>query len=166
MKLEPGGTQGGEIKFLIGIVLSLLGLWLFFDSVRFTTGHLGAISSALARGSGMGHGGPAGGGGGGMGIGQTTSMGIVLVPLFIGVVALFFDVRRTWAWVVTWTGIGILLIEIVSRFRPEFQVKASHFILMLVLIAGGLGLMLRAYVEDRRFTSGKQVSGGKEADKP
>lgn len=162
MKLEPGGTQGGEIKFLIGIALSLLGLWLFFDSVRFTTGHPGAISSALARGRGMGHGLPEGGGG--MSIGQTTSMGIVLVPLFIGVVALFFDVRRTWAWVVTWTGIGILLIEIVSRFRPEFHVKASHFILMLALIAGGLGLMLRAYVEDRR-SQAKSISKGNSADK-
>lgn len=144
------------MKFLLGLVMSLLGLWFFFDSVRFTTGHPGLLSSALHRGRDLS---PAGGGGhGGAGVGQTVSMGIVLVPLFIGVVALFFDVRRTWAWLVTWIGVGILLIEIVSRMRPEFHVKASHAILMLVLIAGGLGLMLRAYVEDRRGGGGK--SGG------
>lgn len=155
MKFEPGGSQGGEVKFLVGIVLSLLGLWFFFDSVRFTTGNPGLISTALQQGRGG-----VSGAGGGPGLWQTTSMGIVLVPLFIGVVALFFDVRRVWAWVVTWIGVGILLIEIVSRFRPEFHVKGSHAILMLVLIAGGLGLMLRAYVEDRQAgRNGKSDSG-------
>ncbi|MCB1088300.1 MAG: hypothetical protein KDM63_14725, partial [Verrucomicrobiae bacterium] len=112
MKLEPGGSQGGEIKFLVDILMSLVGLWFFFDSVHLTTGHPGLISDALNRGRG-------GGGANEMGYRQTTSMGIVLVPLFIGVVALFFDVRRTWAWVVTWIGVAILLIEIVSRFRPQ-----------------------------------------------
>ncbi|MBL9160413.1 MAG: hypothetical protein JNJ70_23220 [Verrucomicrobiales bacterium] len=155
MKFEPGGAQGGELKFLLGLAMSLLGLWFFFDSVRLTTGHPGLISSALHRGRDLQ---PAGGGGGG-GVGQTVSMGIVLVPVFIGVVALFFDVRRTWAWVVTWIGVGILLIEIVSRMRPEFHVKASHAILMLVLIAGGLGLMLRAYVEDRSSDRGRKDDG-------
>ena len=95
-----------------------------------------------------------------MGMGQTTSMGIVLVPLFVGVVALFFDVRRTWAWIITWVGVAVLAIEIVSRFRPEFQVKGTHAIMMLVLIAGGIGFMLRAYVEDRRSGGGKNDQSG------
>ena len=139
MKLQPGGSEGGEVKFLVGLLMSIAGLWLFFDSVNVTSGHPGLLSGALR-----------GGRGGGGGLWQTTSMGIVLVPLFIGVVALFFDVRRTWAWVVTWIGVAILVIEIVSRFRPEVRMKVSHGILMLVLIAGGLGLMLRAYVEIRK----------------
>lgn len=139
MKLQPGGSEGGEVKFLVGLLMSVGGLWLFFDSVNVTSGHPGLLSGAIR-----------GGGGGGGGLWQTTSMGIVLVPLFIGVVALFFDVRRTWAWVVTWIGVAILVIEIVSRFRPEVRMKVSHGILMLILIAGGLGLMLRAYVEIRK----------------
>ena len=155
MKLQPGGSQGGEVKFLIGLLMTAAGLWFFFDSVRFTTGHPGMISGAMhgGRGGGAGH-------GGGMGMGQTTSMGIVLVPLFVGVVALFFDVRRTWAWIITWVGVAVLAIEIVSRFRPEFQVNGTHAIMMLVLIAGGIGFMLRAYVEDRRSGGGKNDQSG------
>lgn len=151
MKLEPGGSQGGEVKFLIGLLLTAVGLWFFFDSVRFTTAHHGLISGALRGGRGDG--------GGGGGLGQTTSMGIVLVPLFIGVVALFFNVKRTWAWIVTLVGIAILVVEIFSRFRPQFNVKGTHAILMLILMAGGIGLMLRAYVEDRNASSRGGNSG-------
>ncbi|NNE93273.1 MAG: hypothetical protein HKN23_16645 [Verrucomicrobiales bacterium] len=143
MKLQPGGREGGELTFIFGLLLTGVGLWLFFDSVRITSGHGGLISGMM--------GGRRGGGAGGMGGGfrETTSMGILLVPLFIGVVALFFDAKKTWAWVMTGLGIAILAIEIVSRFRPHFEWKASHAIMMLVMIAGGLGMMLRGYLADR-----------------
>lgn len=133
MKLNPGGRPGGEVKFLIGLLLSVVGLWLFFDSVRISSGYGGLFSGMMNRG----------------GMGGTTSMGIVLVPLFLGVVALFFNVRQTWAWILTAIGMVLIVIEIISRFRPIFDIKSSHALIMLVLIAGGAGLMLRGYVEDR-----------------
>jgi uncharacterized protein len=138
MKLEPGGRPGGEVKFLIGAILAVCGAWLFFDSVHFMTGRGGLVSNAIGGGRGEG------------GMGETTSMGIVLVPLFTGVVALFFNVRQKWAWGLTGLGLLILGVEIVSRFRPVFSVKATHLFVMIALIGGGLGLMLRGYVEDRR----------------
>jgi hypothetical protein len=140
MELQPGGRPGGEVKFLIGAVLSAVGVWLFFDSVRFATDQMGLISGAIARGRG----------GRAM---ETTSMGIVLVPLFIGVIALFFDVRRTWGWVLVALGLIILGIEVVSRFRPVMAIKGTHLILLIIMIAGGLGLMFRAYLDDRRLQS-------------
>lgn len=136
MELRPGGRPGGEVKFLIGAVLALVGSWLFFDSVRFTTDHGGLISGAVGGRRG--------------GLMETTSMGIVLLPLFAGVVALFFDVRKAWAWALTGLGVVILGIEVVSRFRPVISIKGTHLFLLIVLVAGGLGLMLRGFVEDRR----------------
>ena len=59
MKLNPGGRPGGEVKFLIGLLLSAVGLWLFFDSVRIQTGY-GGLFSGMMHGRG-------GGGRGGMG---------------------------------------------------------------------------------------------------
>ncbi|MDF1740611.1 MAG: hypothetical protein P1U86_15725 [Verrucomicrobiales bacterium] len=140
MKLEPGGQPGGEIKFLIGAVLAVVGVWLFFDSVRFTTGHGGLISNSIGRGRG----------GGGGGLMETTSMGIVLVPLFIGIIALFFNARQKWGWILTGLGLVILGVEVVSRFRPVIAIKGTHLFLLIILIAGGIGLMLRGYVEDRK----------------
>lgn len=153
MKLQPGGREGGEITFIIGLLLTGVGLWLFFDSVRITSGH-GGFFSGMMRGRGGG-----GGGHGGGGWRETTSMGIILVPLFIGVVSLFFDARKLWAWVLTGIGVAILAIEIVSRFRPHFEWKASHAILMLVMIAGGLGMMLRGYLADRESKENEQKTG-------
>lgn len=137
MSLDPGGRPGGEVKFFVGLILAGIGLYLFFDSVHFTSGHRGLISGMMGRQ-------------GGGGFRETTSMGIILVPLFAGVVALFFDVRQTWAWILTVIGFLILIIEIVSRMRPYFDAKASHAILMMIMIAGGFGLMLRGYIEDKR----------------
>lgn len=143
MSLDPGGRPGGEIKFLVGVLLAGIGIWLFFDSVHITSGHRGLISGAI------------GNRGGGGGYRETTSMGIILVPLFIGVVALFFDVRQTWAWILTILGFLVLAIEIVSRMRPMYEAKASHAIMMMIMIAGGFGLMLRGYIEDRRKSGRK-----------
>ncbi|MEM9283764.1 MAG: hypothetical protein AAGA96_18235 [Verrucomicrobiota bacterium] len=136
MNLEPGGRPGGDMKVLIGVIMLIAGVWLFFDSVRFTTGYGGLVSGAISGGR---HG----------RLIETTSMGIVLVPLFAGVVALFFNARKTWAWVLTAVGLIILGVEVVSRFRPVMAIKGTHLFLLIVLIAGGLGLMLRGYVEDR-----------------
>ncbi|MEN8713678.1 MAG: hypothetical protein ABF384_02110 [Verrucomicrobiales bacterium] len=152
MELNPGGRPGGEVKFLIGAVLTVAGVWLFFDSVRFTSGHMGLISGAISRGRG---------GGGGGGLMETTSMGIVLFPLFIGVIALFFDVRKMWGWALVGLGLIILGVEVVSRFRPIMAIKGTHLIMLIVLMAGGLGLMFRGYVEDRRLkSSGDQHRSG------
>ena len=99
-------------------------------------------------------------------MGMTTSMGIIFAPLFIGIVALFFDVRKTWAWGVTIIGLAILVIEIVSRIRFEFNVKTSSGVLMLVMIAGGFGMMLRGYIADKNANEAaaaekkKSVQGG------
>lgn len=125
------------MKFLIGALMTIVGTWLFFDSVRFTTGHMGVMSGAIARGRGGG-------------LMETTSMGIVLLPLFVGVIVLFFDVKKSWGWALLGLGIIILGIEIVSRFRPVIAIKGTHLFLLIVLMAGGLGMMLRGYVEDRR----------------
>ena len=84
MNIAPGGREGGEGTFLLGLLMTIVGVWLFFDSVRIVGGHHGFFSGMMGRGRGAG---------GGM-MGTTTSMGIVLVPLFAGVVALFFDARK------------------------------------------------------------------------
>ena len=149
MKIAPGGREGGEGTFLLGLVMSIVGLWLLFDSVRIVGGHHGFFSGMMGRGRG----------GGGM-MGTTTSMGIVLVPLFAGVVALFFDSRKKWAWVLTWFGLFVLVVEIISQFRPHFNVKGSQMILLLVLIAGGCGLMLKGYI------TGKPNGGEGDGDDP
>ena len=128
-----GGSPGGAGQFLIGFGLAMVALWFFFDSVQVVSGHRGIISGMF------------GGRGGGMGNWETTSMGVIFVPFFIGTVALFYDAKQKWAWGLLWIGVFIIVVEVLSRLRPQFNMGMSQLILMMVMFAAGAGLMLRSY---------------------
>jgi len=127
-----GGTDGGIGEFIVGFLLAAAALYFFFDSVRVSRFGAGMISQGM-------------GGRGGMGMGQTTSMGILFVPFFIGVIGLFYDAKQRWAWVVMWMGVAMLVVEILSSLRFEMNMKMTMLLLMLVMFAAGTGLMLRSY---------------------
>ena len=110
--------------------MSTLAIYLFCDSVRVGTMGNGWMSGLL----GYGHG----------GMWDTTSMGIVFVPFFLGIVALFYDAQRRWAWGLTVLGIAIVVIEVLSRIRFSFDMKLSYLLLLIVLFGAGVGLMLHS----------------------
>jgi len=130
-----GGTEGGLGTFVVGFALAALAVHLFFDSVMATTG-AGLFSGLM-------------GGGGGHGFWQTTSMGIIFLPFFIGVLALFVDSKQRWAWWLMGLGLAILAIEILSRVRFILHMKTTHLLGLFILFAAGAGLMIRSY-RDRR----------------
>ena len=130
---EPGGTPGGLQKFGLGLVLCAVSLYFFFDSVHVATQGAGWISGWMGRDGGGG---------------TTTSMGIVFLPFFVGIVALFYNAKKRWAWAVTWIGLAILIIEMLSRLRFLMNLKTSHLMIMLVTFAAGAGLMLRSYRDE------------------
>jgi len=134
--MKPGGTEGGEGSFLGGAGLLLLGvgLYLLLDSVKVVSGGFGWFS-------GMGHRG---------GMGDTTSMGIIFVPFFIGVAFLFVDAGKRWAWWLSGLGLAIIIVEIFSRIRFVIEVKTTHLLLILVMIAAGAGFLFRAYRTDKK----------------
>jgi uncharacterized membrane protein len=119
-----GGTDGGIGKYSIGLFLSILAVVLFFDSVRVSTASRGIFCF-------YGY--------------ETTSMGIVFIPFFLGVVALFYNSRWKWAWVLMYVGIGVIAIEILSRIRFLLYMKTTHLMFMMIMFAAGLGLMIRSY---------------------
>ena len=145
-----GGTEGGLGKFAVGFCLSALATYLFFDSVKVTTAGHGLLSGLF----GYGHG----------GYWETTSMGVIFVPFFLGVVALFYDSRFWWGWVLTYLGIAVIAIEILSRIQFLFQMKTTHLLGMIVLFAAGVGLMLRSY-RDQGFPKREERTENEAEDK-
>ena len=132
--LRPGGTEGGDASFLaaVGFLLSGTGLYFLFDSINVRGDGPGIISGSL-------HGAP------GMGGWSTASMGVIFVPFFLGVAALFYDSSRRWAWGLFWGGLAIIAVEVLSRVRFEFGMKTTQLLIILGLIAAGAGLMMKAY---------------------
>lgn len=127
-----GNTEGGIGQFSVGLVLSIVSLYFFFNSVQVSSQGDGFIGRMIHSGIGDGMAG-------------TASMGLIFVPFFLGVTALFYDARQTWAWLLMWIGVGIISIEILSRITFLFNFRLSYMLLLIVLFAAGTGLMLRSY---------------------
>ncbi len=132
--MKPGGTEGGTAPFLagLGLTLTAIGLYLLFDSVHVVSGGSGMVSQFL-----MGQGGW-----------ETTSRGIIFVPLVLGVVLLFYNAAWIVGWGFLWLGLAVVIVEILSRLQFVFNMKTSHLILILAMSAAGVGLMLRGLKED------------------
>jgi len=130
--LKPGGTEGGDGLFLggIGLVVMALGFYLLLDSVRVVSGGYGTFSRMI--------------GGGRAGL-ETTSMGIVFLPFMVGIGALFYDASKRWAWVVSGLGFLVIAIEILSRIQFVMNVKTSHLLMILAMVAAGAGMLAKAY---------------------
>lgn len=122
--IRVGGTNGGLLTFTGGAALSAVSAWFFIDSVRVTSRGYGWISSAMG--------------------GNTGSAGIVFLPIFVAIVALFIDASKRWAWALFGIGVGIIAIEILSRLSFWFDLKLSHFMIMLTGFAAGLGMVIRS----------------------
>lgn len=113
-----GGTPGGIGAFFGGAAMVLAGGYLLLTRVTVTTG--------------------------GWYFYGYNAFGISLFPLLIGIALLFFNGRSVAGWVLTVGGALIILVGIISHLSLYFQ-PSSLFdtLVMLILIAGGLGLVAR-----------------------
>ena len=119
-----------------------LGMYLFLDSVRVESGHYGWMSGMMGRGrQGM----------------ETTSMGIVFIPFLLGVGVLFFDATKKWAWWLAALGLVIISIEILSRIRFVLDMKTTHLLMILCMVAAGGGMAMKAFVAGSERVSKKNT---------
>jgi hypothetical protein len=114
-----GGTQGGVAQFFVGLALTVGGAYLLTQRVTVTSGFWSLFG---------GH-----------------TFGLSLLPLVVGAGALFYDGKSRLGWVLTAIGVLIVFLGILLNLRIYFE-PTSLFdtLLMLVLIAGGIGLIARS----------------------
>jgi hypothetical protein len=114
-----GGTPGGLGSFLAGLAMVVAGGYLLLTRVT--------VASGLWQFWGY------------------NAFGLSLVPLLIGIGLLFFDGRSVAGWLLTAAGAIIILAGIIANLQVYFR-PTSLFdtLLILVLLAGGLGLVARS----------------------
>lgn len=114
-----GGTPGGIPQFLIGFVCAVAGAWLLVNQVTVTSG--------------------------GWSLWGYDSFGLSLLPFIVGVGILFFDGRSMLGWLLLIAGCTIIgagiLMNLSIYFRPT---SLFNTLMMLALLAGGIGLIARA----------------------
>jgi hypothetical protein len=118
-----GGTPGGARTFLLGLIMAVVGGYLLLQEVSVYGGYW---NWGFAGGYGR-------------------SFGISLLPLLFGIGILFYDGSSFAGRLLTGLGALIILAGIILNLDIHFQ-QTSLFntLLVLVLIVGGVGLIVRA----------------------
>jgi hypothetical protein len=117
-----GGTTGGVGLFLGGAAMVVAGGYLLLTRVTVV--------------------------GGGWRFYGYDSFGLSLVPLLIGIGLLFFNGRSIAGWLLTAAGALIIVVGIIANLHLYFQPSSLlDTLLILTLIAGGIGLVARSLRE-------------------
>ena len=113
-----GGTPGGVGEFLVGLAMAIAGAYLITKQVVVSSG------AWLL----WGH----------------SSFGLSLLPLIFGIGLLFFNGKSIAGWLLLFAGVVIIFTGILMNLQIYFQpTSLFNTVVMLVLLAGGLGLIAR-----------------------
>lgn len=116
-----GGTPGGLWEFFLGLGMAVAGAYLL-------TNHVVVTSSFWS-------------------VWGYNTFGLSLLPLVIGIGVLFFNGRSIIGWLLLFVGVVIIFTGILMNLQIYFQpTSLFNTIVMLVLLAGGIGLIARALV--------------------
>jgi hypothetical protein len=115
-----GGTPGGISEFFMGLLLAGIGAYLLLNQVQ--------VHTSFFRFGGM-----------------ANSFGISLIPMLLGVGILFFSGKSVIGWVLAVGGFLFIIVGVIANMDIYFQ-RTSLFntLVMLVLLAAGLGLIFRS----------------------
>jgi hypothetical protein len=114
-----GGTKGGFGLFFAGLAMAIAGGYLLTTQVTVTSGFWSYFGAH--------------------------TFGLTLLPMVIGLGLLFFDGRSGIGWVLTIGGAIVIFVGILMNLRIYFEpTSLFHTLIMLTLLAGGLGLVARS----------------------
>jgi len=114
-----GGTPGGVGMFFGGLLMTAVGGYLLLNQVT--------VGGTFWDFFGF------------------NAFGLSLLPLLVGVGFLFFDGKSVAGWVLSTIGAGIIVAGILMSMHIYFRPTSLYNTLtMLVLMAGGLGLIARS----------------------
>jgi hypothetical protein len=114
-----GGTPGGLGEFFIGLAMAIAGAYLLTNRVIVVSGYWSVWGYS--------------------------GFGLALIPLIIGIGILFFNGKSIAGWLLLFVGVVIIIAAILMNLHIYFQ-PTSLFstLVMIVLLAGGIGLIFRA----------------------
>ena len=122
-----GGTPGGVGTFLIGFAMACTGGWLLTNQVTvssqyFASGFMIPVVNY-----------------------RMNEFGLSLIPFIIGIGFLFFNGKSIAGWLLTIAGLAIIIAGILMSLHIYFRpTTLFNTLVMLVLLFGGLGLVLRS----------------------
>lgn len=118
---NAGGTSGGIWEFLIGLAMAVAGGYMLISRVTVTSGFWNW--------------------------GGYNTFGLSLLPLIVGIGIVFFNGKSIIGWLLVFVGVVIIGAGILMNLQIFFQpTSLFNTIVMLILFAGGIGLIARSVV--------------------
>lgn len=111
--------KGDVLTFIIGLVMLAVGFYIFSAKVTVTTGfgfHIGNVG---------------------------INGGVVVIPMLAGVFWWFITPKKIAPKLLTGIGAALIVASVVMNTRFYFHDNLFSYILMLVMMVGGAGLVLR-----------------------
>jgi hypothetical protein len=114
-----GGTPGGVGQFIFGLGMVIAGGYLFLSRVTVTSGYWTLWGY--------------------------NAFGVSLIPLLLGIGLLFFDGRSVFGWVLTFGGMIVILVGVITNLQVYFSpTSLTNTLIVLGLLAAGIGLVARS----------------------
>ena len=116
-----GVTPGGIGEFIFGLAMAIAGAYLLTNQVVVASGFWSVWGY--------------------------NAFGLSLLPLIVGIGFLFFNGKSKLGWLLLFIGVVVIFTGVLMNLHIYFE-RTSLFntIVMLVLLAGGIGLILRGLV--------------------
>ena len=119
-----GGTEGGVLRFVMGLVMFVGGIYLLLQAITVNTSF--GFGYSLWRGGGV-----------------RLTTGMVLIPFIFGVGMVFYNAKSIVGWGLAATSLVILVFGVISSIRFTIRhMSAFDFLMILTLAVGGIGLVL------------------------
>ena len=130
-KRGAGGTPGGLGAFVMGLVLTLIGGYWLLNQIQVSSNFWSYRYYAFNTVS-------------------VSPFGVTLIMFLLGVVIIFFNVSAKSGWFLAAGSFFLMIIGVLSNLEIYFA-RTSLFVTlaMLGVLAGGIGLMLRAVLTQK-----------------
>lgn len=125
MRVEgAGGSKGGIGRFFLGLLMMVVGGFLFFNAIRVTNNfHMGYALYSFG--------------------GYRLTTGMTLIPLIFGIGFIFYNSRNPVGWILSIASLAMLGFGVISSIQFSLRtMSAFELITILVLMIGGVGLFL------------------------
>jgi hypothetical protein len=124
-----GGTQGGSMTFVVGLIMACAGFYLLLDNIVVTQGF--SFGYALYRINYAG--------------GWNVTGGGLLIPFIFGVGWIFYNARAPWGWILAGGSLSAIFIGVLMSQSISIRTMSLlNLMIILVLAFGGLGLFIRS----------------------
>jgi len=115
---NAGGTPGGIGEFVIGLIMAIAGAFLISNQVVVVSGFWSMWGYS--------------------------AFGLSMIPLIFGIGILFFNGKSIIGWLLLIIGVVVIIAGILVNLHVYFQpTSLFNTIIMIVLLAGGIGLIFR-----------------------